>query len=168
MNPASPADSDHPGEAEIPTLGEGEGVKPPGAEPWTDEPAASHDTGAQTRSGARVNKRVATGGEGFSAHSLDRRARGHGQDEQVEEEVVSKAAENWNHGGWMRLDRGKHGMDETGSAGRLVKTSQPQGEVSAPPLQSPSGPTQACDGRRTARLATGAPAKPREGINWGL
>ena len=92
LNPRSPDGGDHPEAAEIRTLGEGEGAQPAGAEPRTDGPGASHDTGPRTRSGARVSERAAYGEKRVPAQSLDRRAREHGQDGRVEEGPTSKAA----------------------------------------------------------------------------
>ena len=53
--------------------------------------------------------RAAVGEKGVPAQSVERRARAHGQDGQVEEEPASKTAGNRHHGGSTRSDKGKRG-----------------------------------------------------------
>ena len=108
-------------EAEIQTLGEGEGLSSHGQ----TVPEASHESQARAKIGARAGERATDGAKGDPARSPERRARGRGQDGQVKERPTSKAAANERgvkkQSGQMRLDGRRHGVEETGNMGRPTR-----------------------------------------------
>ena len=105
LNPGSPGGGRDPG------IGYGRGGAAFGGRGHGQMGRGQSRIPGRTRGGARASERVADGENGVPSQSVERRARGHGQDGQVEEEPVSNAARNRHHGRNKRSGKGKRGME---------------------------------------------------------